>query len=77
MWLSQKRDRTLQKTLVVGCKFFKEVFMRSMKILFLRFLAVLPLAGIAFAAQTALMTESGSNDKIHVARGPGGGTSGD
>jgi hypothetical protein len=51
--------------------------MRSMKILFLRFLAVLPLAGIAFAAQTALMTESGLNDKIHVARGPGGGTSGD
>ncbi len=58
MWLSQKRDRTLQKTLVVGCKFFKEVFMRSMKILFLRFLAVLPLAGIAFAVFVMIFNSS-------------------
>ncbi len=55
--------------------FFKEVFMRSMKILFLRFLAVLPLAGIAFAAQTALATGFGAAEKEQVARHPGGGTS--
>jgi hypothetical protein len=49
--------------------------MRSMKILFLRFLAVLPLAGIAFAAQTALATGFGAAEKEQVARHPGGGTS--
>ena len=75
MWLSQKRDRILQKILVVGCKFFEEVFMRSVKMLILKFLAVLPLAGVAFAAQTALAAECGVNDKTPMAIGPGGGTS--
>ncbi len=49
--------------------------MRSVKILILKFLAVLPLAGVAFAAQTALATDFGTKDKAQIARGPGGGTS--
>lgn len=76
MWLSQKQVRISRRIPVVGCKFFEEVFMRSVKRLFLKFLAVLPLAGVAFAAQTALATDCGVNDKTHMARGPGGGTSG-
>ena len=49
--------------------------MRSIKILFLRFLAVLPLAGVAFAAQTSLAAGFGVAEKGQVARHPGGGTS--
>ncbi len=47
--------------------------MRSLKRFLLGFLAILPLPGVAFAAQTALTAESGAKEP--VAKAPGGGTS--
>jgi hypothetical protein len=49
--------------------------MRSLKRLMLVLLTALPLAGVAFAAHTALNAEAGKAEKQKIARGPGGGTS--